>query len=42
MTNINLNELEIPKASAHAARALVIVTSAEPDMHELEQAIMQE
>jgi HD-like signal output (HDOD) protein len=42
MTDINLNELEIPKASAHAARALVIVTSAEPDMHELEQAIMQD
>lgn len=42
MAAINLNELEIPKPSAFAARALAIVTSAEPDLHELEQAVMHD
>ena len=42
MTNINLNDLEIPKPSAQAAKALAIVTSAEPDMQALEQAVMHD
>ena len=39
---INVNQLEIPKASAHALKALQIITSPEPDMDELQRAIMQD
>ncbi len=38
--NVNINQLELPKASAHAAEALEIITGPEPDSKKLEQAIM--
>ncbi len=40
--SISLTQLEIPKATAHAARALQIISAEEPDMHDLEGAIMQD
>lgn len=39
---VNLSQLEIPKASAYAMQALDIVTQAEPDLKQLEQAIMHD
>lgn len=39
---IDINQLELPKASPSAARALGIITAPEPDTRALEQAIMQD
>ncbi|MCW9025359.1 MAG: HDOD domain-containing protein [Gammaproteobacteria bacterium] len=39
---ISLSQLEIPKATAQAARALQIISAKEPDMQDLEEAIMQD
>lgn len=39
---VNLNQLQIPKASAYAAKALEIVSSESPDMSALEQSIMHD
>jgi len=38
--NVNINQLELPKASAYAAEALEIITGPEPDSKKLERAIM--
>ena len=38
--NVNINQLELPKASAYAAEALEIITRPEPDSKKLERAIM--
>ena len=38
--DVNINQLELPKASAYAAEALEIITGPEPDSKKLEQAIM--
>ena len=39
---ISLNQLEIPKATAYAAKALQIISAEEPNMQELQTAIMQD
>ena len=39
---ISLSQLEIPKATAYAARALQIISTEEPNMEELQTAIMQD
>ena len=39
---VNLNQLDIPKASAYAMQALDIVTGETPDFKQLEQAIMHD
>ncbi|WP_455205062.1 HDOD domain-containing protein [Kaarinaea lacus] len=39
---VNLNQLQIPKASAYAAKALEIVSSESPDMKALEHSIMHD
>lgn len=39
---VNLNQLEIPKASAYAMQALDIVRQDEPDLKQLEQSIMHD
>ena len=38
--NVNIDQLELPRASAYAAQALEIITSPEPDSKKLEQAIL--
>ncbi|GEM_PF-904530 len=39
---VDVNQLELPKASPSAARALEIVTGPEPDLRALAQAVMQD
>ncbi len=38
--NVNIDQLELPRASAYAVQALEIITSPEPDSKKLEQAIL--
>ncbi len=40
--NVTIDQLELPRASAHAAQALEIITGPEPDSKKLEQAILRD